>query len=355
MKLKAEVQKIVESETSSFKGYTAQYIIEKYQLGDSDMILRFKKGEVQVIKKPENDRKLIEVRSQLLAAIYNEQYNKHPEYRDIDVILPVCLSDTSNTPLQEIPCIVFSKTSFSNNILIPSVNNLNPSPEIMQVNVLDSPTHTKKKALCFAGSLTGNTGKDIKNNVRIQILQELIEWEDSERFMRFVRPPRMEDGENKFENTILEINKMMPRQGLDDIKKYVVNSETKVKLPEQLGYRYQLCVDGHTCAWARLPWQMQSNCVPIKIRNRRHDWKEWFYYLLNPCKHFLEVDIEDLGIAYEYLKNNPQAERDIVQAGKDFVSEYYSSDFGVNILMETLNLLNKKQNNEYFERFENNE
>ena len=128
-----------------------------------------------------------------------------------------------------------------------------------------------------------------------------------------------------------------------------------MSIEDQIAHRYQLCVDGHTCAWARLPWQMQSNCVPIKIRNRRHDWKEWFYYLLNPCKHFLEVDIEDLSIAYEYLKNNPQAENDIVQAGKDFVSKYYSENFAKEVLMETLILLNKKQDNTYFERISEND
>ena len=355
MKLPQEVRNIIESETSTFKNYTTRYILDNYQLGDSDMILRFKGDEVHVLKRQENERFLVEARAGSLAAWLYEQNKLNPgKYKDLDLTIPVCFSDTSNTPLQEIPCLVFSKTSFSNNILIPSLNNMLDSPEITMVNVSDSPTFKKNPSVCFVGSLTGNTSNDMGNNVRIQLLKELIGWEEDSRFLRLIRPPKMENGEERFEKTILEISKMIPSQGIENIKKYVHNSEERCKIEEQLNFRYQLCVDGHTCAWARLPWQMQSNCVPIKIRNRRHDWKEWFYYLLNPCKHFLEVDIEDLSIAYEYLKNNPQAENDIVQAGKDFISKYYSSDFAKEILMETLMLLNKKQDNTYFERIAEN-
>lgn len=349
MNLPAEVRGIIESETSTFKNYTTQYILNNYELGPSDMILRFVGGEIQVLKKTDSDRKLLEVRSQLLALMMKDYDNTHPgKLKDLDVVVPVCLSDTSDNPLQEIPCLVFSKTSFSNNILMPSVNNLAYDMELQTINGLDTPTHKKSKSLCFVGSLTGNTTTDIDNNVRIQLLEKLIEWPDSDRFMKLLRPPKMENGEERFEQIILEIARRLPNQGIDNIKKYVLNSEERVSIEDQIAHRYQLCVDGHTCAWARLPWQMQSNCVPIKIRNRRHDWKEWFYYLLNPCKHFLEVDIEDLSIAYEYLKNNPQAENDIVQAGKDFVSKYYSLDFAQEVLIETLILLNKKQNNEFF-------
>jgi len=356
MSLPTEVRQIIESETSTFKNYSTDYIVKNYQLGDSDMILRFKRDEVLVLKKPENERFLVEARSSSLAAWMYEINKLYPgKLKDLDLTIPVCFSDTSNTPLQEIPCLVFSKTSFSNNILMPSLNNMLDSPEIHVVNAIDSPTHKKSPSVCFAGSLTGNTSNDIGNNVRIQLLKELIEWDENSMCLRLVRPPKMENGEERFENTILEIAKMMPNQGIENIKKYVVNSEQKLSIQEQLKFRYQLCVDGHTCAWARLPWQMQSNCVPIKIRNKRHDWKEWFYYLLNPCKHFLEVDIEDLSIAYEYLKNNPQAENDIVQAGKDFVSKYYSSDFAKEVLMETLILLNKKQDNTYYDRMAEND
>ncbi len=349
MKLPQEVHQIIKDETAPFKNYTTRYILDNYQLGPSDMILRFLGDEVQVLKKIESDRKLLEIRSQMLASVVKSYSRMNPgKLKDLDLVVPVCFSDTSDNPLQEIPCLVFSKTSFSNNMLIPSVNNLLPSPEITTINGLDTPTHKKKQSLCFVGSLTGNIENDIDNNVRIQLLENLISWKDDDRFMKLIRPPKMKDGEKRFNDTILEIQKRVTNAGIEDIKKYVVNSEERTSLADQIKHRYQLCVDGHTCAWARLPWQMQSNCVPIKIRNRRHDWKEWFYYLLNPCKHFLEVDIEDLSIAYEYLKNNPQAESDIVQAGKDFISKYYSSDFAEKVLIETLILLNKKQNNEFF-------
>ncbi len=51
MNLPAEVRGIIESETSTFKNYTTQYILNNYELGPSDMILRFVGGEIQVLKK----------------------------------------------------------------------------------------------------------------------------------------------------------------------------------------------------------------------------------------------------------------------------------------------------------------
>ena len=107
MSLPTEVRQILKDETSSFKNYKTQYILENYELGPSDMILRFFGGEVQVLKKTESDRRLLEVRSQLLALMLKGYDEKHPgKLKDLDVVIPVCLSDTSDRPLQEIPCLV---------------------------------------------------------------------------------------------------------------------------------------------------------------------------------------------------------------------------------------------------------
>jgi hypothetical protein len=121
-----EVYDLCKREVSSFKDFTSGYIMEQYPLGVSDVVMRFRGPQTQIIKNMElfESKLIVGHRCKLLAGLLEDAYKLYPELmEDLDVVLPVCLSDTSDNPLQEMPCLVFSKTEFSNNILIPSVNN----------------------------------------------------------------------------------------------------------------------------------------------------------------------------------------------------------------------------------------
>ena len=340
------IYKLIEDETSSFKNFTSNYMVENYKLGVSDVIIRFYKGQLHVIKNGEliNNKKIVNVRSKLIAAYFKDACNKYPGVMDgIDLIIPVCFSDTSDDPLQEIPCLVFSKTAFSNNILIPSPNNFIGHWEVERVNIADSPLERKQNKICFVGSLTG-TMVNPQDNMRLKVMSKLSKQDDH--FARLLRPPQVPDED--WQNQLETIKKYFP--DIDESK--ILNEHVKIDIEEQLKYKYQICVDGHSCAWARLPWQMSSNSVPLKIRNSRHNWMEWFYPLLKPNKHFLEIDIEELDMAYNYLENNPQARNDISEAGKKFVRDYCSSELALDVFAQTLILLNKKQDNSLFVRAE---
>jgi hypothetical protein len=160
-------------------------------------------------------------------------------------------------------------------------------------------------------------------------------------FCRLLRPPKME--EEPFVAAMARCKEIHPNLS-DEI---ILNHEQKLPLRDQLEYKFQICIDGHTCAWARLPWQMKANCVPIRIRNRQHAWREWFYPLLDSSKHFLHVDIDEVDMAYDYLVNTPHAQEDINQAGKRFVNKYLSKEMALNVFIQTLLLLNEKQDNTY--------
>ena len=343
-----EIYRLIEDETSSFKNFSTTHIIENYKLGVSDLIVRFKSGELQILKNRQliEEKKIVNVRSRLLAAYVDDAKKKYPEIvNNWDFTIPVCFSDTSDDPLQEIPCLVFSKTAFSTNILMPSPNNLIGHWEVDRVKAFDGPLHTKTNKLCFIGSLTGNTSAELMPiNMRANVAGKLAGIDNA--WCRILRPPQTPD---EYWNEVLTNLKTVHPDIPED---FIMNQHSKIEIEEQIRHKYQVCVDGHSCAWARLPWQMSSNCVPLKVRNPRHNWKEWFYPLLNPNKHFLEVDIEELIPAYNYLETNPQAQLDIAEAGKSFVDKYCSPELALDVLVQTLDLLNTKQDNSLISKSE---
>ena len=64
-------------------------------------------------------------------------------------------------------------------------------------------------------------------------------------------------------------------------------------IKNHLEYKYQLLIDGNTCAYSRAYWQLFSNCVIFK---QASDNIQWFYDLLEPNRHYipLEADMSDL-------------------------------------------------------------
>lgn len=334
-----EVYSLIEDEVASFRNFSSGYILENYKYGVSDVVIRFYRGDIQVLGNKDvfNNKHIVNIRGRLLASYLKDAYELYPEFmEDLDLIMPVCLSDTSDVPLQEIPCLVFSKAAFSTNILMPSPNNLIGHWEVDRVRAFDAPLDSKENKMCFVGSLTGSMNS-VPDNMRLKVMDKLSQSDNS--FCRLLRPPNLD--EDVWNNWVGLIKNTFPKIPED----LILNEHIKIDIAEQLKYKYHLCVDGHSCAWARLPWQMSANGIPLKIRNPRHNWKEWFYPLLKPNKHFLEIDIEELDSAYEYLESDPKAQNYINESGKQFVEDYCSPELALDVLVQTLLLLNKKQNN----------
>jgi hypothetical protein len=337
-----EVFKILESETESFRNYTTDYIATNYNLGVTDTICRFKGKDVQIIKGMEKyeEKLIVKARAQLIQTYITDAYELWPELIDsIDVTIPICWSDSSDNPLQKIPCLVFSKKAYSNNILMPSLNSLVGHWELRRVHHFDTPLYDKEDTLCFAGSMTGySSGK-----TRLKLANMLPDGS----YCKIIKP-KMESDEwwAKIKADI--------EQNFPNIieKQRLIETDERFPVEEQLKYKYQLCVDGHTAAWARLPWQMASNTVPIKVRNPKSDNIEWFYNLLKPNKHFLEVDIDEIIPTYEYLKTDLDLQRYISESGKRFVSKYCGQELALKVLIQTLLLLNQKQDNSLIVRNE---
>lgn len=342
--MKSEVLSLIETETKSFRNFTADYIINNYELGKSDLIVRFHQSTVEIVKNQElfQNKHIVNVRMKQIADFLHQAVAKYPEMKDIDLFIPICLSDSTEPQMQSIPALVFCKKAYSNNILIPSINQVQGHWEMDQVNLVDLPAALKEDKMCFVGSLTGRMD-DVKNNQRVQIAAKASATPDKY-FCKLLRPPLYDA--TQFEECMDRCKEEYPEIS----NTVLINSDLRVDIPPQLKYKFQLCVDGHVSAWARLPWQMSANCIPMKIRNPKDSWVEWFYPLLDFSKHCVESSVEDIEEVYDYLVANPQQQMDIIEAGKTFANEYCTKDMALDVFANTLLLLNKKQDNTFLNR-----
>jgi len=76
-------------------------------------------------------------------------------------------------------------------------------------------------------------------------------------------------------------------------QRYSAYFSTSCTVTEHLKYKYQLLIDGNTCAYSRAYWQFFSNCAIFK---QNSDNIQWFYDLLEPYVHYipLQQDMSDL-------------------------------------------------------------
>ncbi len=72
---------------------------------------------------------------------------------------------------------------------------------------------------------------------------------------------------------------------------------------KHLKYKYQLLIDGNTCAFSRAYWQLFSEC-PILKQNSPNI--QWYYRLLKPHEHYIPVksDLSDLSLKISWLKDH---------------------------------------------------
>ena len=335
-----EVFNLVENQVKPFRNhYSAEFLLENYKYGVSDVMVYFNSGGMNIVGNQDlfHNKHIVNVRARMFGQLMQHAMQKYPSIMSsLELTIPFCFSDTSDLPLQPIPCLVFSKAAYSTNILIPSLDNIFQSNHLQQVDAYDTPLSQKENRMCFFGSFTGNVVDKIKDNTRLQIAAKAANSDSI--VCRISRPPMFP--EDSFQEAINRANEVCPELN----NEIILNDERGIGIPEQLKYKYQLCVDGHVSAWSRLPWQMYSNCIPFKVRNRKKSWIEWFYPLMDFSKHCIEVDMDDIEEAYKYIESNTQLQEDISRSGKEFITKYWNQNLAIDVFVQTLILLNQIQN-----------
>jgi len=340
--LPSEIMTLVEQEVSTFHSFTPFYMKEKYIHGQSEMMIRFQGNKVGITDQGEKmgESELISARCQALASVIGALWKRgfHDIMQDLDIIVPVSFSDTVSSPRQEIPSLTFCKEVGSNNILIPSVNNLLGYAEMEHISMVDRPLLSKEDKMCFVGSLTNIHWNDMgmQYNQRLQLANMVGK---SPNLVCKLNKPKNYDNK-KFREVEQEVFSHFP-----DIRatNSLITSDDKVDLETQLKYKFQICIDGHVSAWARLPWQLISHSVPIKVRNPDFNFMEWYYPLLNMSRHCIETSMDRLEETFEYLVQYPEVQQEIDQAGRDFVTKYINTDLAQRIFLYTLLLISEHQ------------
>lgn len=66
---------------------------------------------------------------------------------------------------------------------------------------------------------------------------------------------------------------------------------SSMSVEDQIVYKYQLLIDGNSCAYSRAYWQLFSNCVILKQNSPNI---QWYYRAISPFVHFIPVN-EDMS------------------------------------------------------------
>lgn len=107
------------------------------------------------------------------------------------------------------------------------------------------------------------------------------------------------------------------RNALKEYSSYFGNS---MSIEEQIQYKYQLLIDGHSCAYSRAYWQLFSNCLLFK---QQSDAVQWYYGALIPFVHYVPIksDLSDLIEKIQWAKSHDREVQNISLKAQEFARE----------------------------------
>jgi hypothetical protein len=91
-------------------------------------------------------------------------------------------------------------------------------------------------------------------------------------------------------------------------------------IQDHLRYKYQLLVDGFTCAYARAYWQLFSECPIFKVHSPNI---QWYYKGFIPHQHYIPIqaDGSDLIEKIEWAQKNEKTVQEIAQNAYQFAQK----------------------------------
>jgi len=101
--------------------------------------------------------------------------------------------------------------------------------------------------------------------------------------------------------------------------------DRKLRIRDQLRYKFNVTIDGNALCYCRLYWQMASNSVPVYI-NRMKDQIQLHDYLLQPDVHYVETTIEEWPEVFNFLLTTTEGQEKceyIRHKGTEFVNLHF--------------------------------
>lgn len=92
-----------------------------------------------------------------------------------------------------------------------------------------------------------------------------------------------------------------------------------VKPSDLFKYKYLLDIPGNTYSWNRVPIVLNSNSLLFKMPCSDHGW---YYPLLHPGEHYVDVNIHNMESKFMYYENNPREVAFIIENANRFVNNY---------------------------------
>lgn len=165
------------------------------------------------------------------------------------------------------------------------------------------PFFSKNDGAFFVGCTTGNT--DPIQNRRLQ----LCDWSHTH---------GSHHGIKAYVSHIVQMNTEDVYRAYPSAPSYVKND--MIDIPEQLKFKYNINMDGNTCAWDRLAWILASQSVCLKERTSNVNW---YYPLLEDGTHYIGFDNFD-EIPELLSSSSSHNPREIIQNANEFVRTYLS-------------------------------
>ena len=205
--------------------------------------------------------------------------------------------------------LTFGKTQHHNSVCFPDLYQLeNYDGKIDYVKAQNLPFQSKKSKVVFAGVSTGSM--EIENNDRVNMCIWSIKdsWAMHNTYFKITKIVQME---HEYFNNYLSKLHLKTKNVCSDF----------YDIPSQLNYKYIMSIDGNGYAWDRPVWVMASKSLLFK-HNRDVNHLGWYYELLKPDLHFVEVNKNNIENKFNFYQNNPNIAEEMIKNANNFVDTY---------------------------------
>lgn len=210
---------------------------------------------------------------------------------DIDLSFILHTDDVATEANEEVKTLCFSKLRRQKFVTIPNLHIMigGVNGYLNQVKQFDVEYHKKIQQSLFCGSPTGSDIHKVGSR--------------------------------------LEYASLIMRNGLARDNLCILSTTPILNIQQQLMYKYLVNIDGYSCSWDRIYWQLYSNSL-VFYYNRNKEIVELHHELLKENEHYVAVCAESIQSNIEHFNKSTSDDerRKIIQNGKDFIREYFSSD-----------------------------
>ena len=195
-------------------------------------------------------------------------------------------------------------------VLMPDFEALSGNADSLKeiaIGASQYPWHKKKNLAVWRGATTGG----------IFTTDNFLEFPRSQMITMSLKHPKLI---NARYTSLVQCN------DCDVLKrKYTGYFGESFPIRDHLRYKYQLLVDGNSCAYGRAYWQLFSQCVVFKQESPA---VQWYYRCLQPYVHYVPVkkDLSDLPEAVLWAINHDKECLDISTQAYDFASKNLTHD-----------------------------